>query len=140
VLQVDQTATLDFTMSVGPVKQVLAVVANLSPVDSTTSKLGTVITAEPVNDLLLNGRNFTQLLALTRGVSPISVALASGLSRTARRAIQRHRRAPSVYNSWYASVKRSSSAPRQEIELSQNEYAESATPVTLETPIQVRLF
>ena len=77
-LQVNQTATMNFTMSVGPVEQVLAVVANLSPVDSATSELGTVITTEPVNDLPLNGRNFTQLLALTPGVSPISVAQNAG--------------------------------------------------------------
>src|SRR5215471_2750911 len=77
-LQVDQTATLDFKMSVGPVKQSLDVVANLSSVDSTTSELGTVITTELVNNLPLNGRNFTQLLALTPGVSPISVAQNGG--------------------------------------------------------------
>jgi len=77
-LQVDQTATLDFKMSVGPVKQTLEVVANLSPVDSTTSELGMVITTEVVNDLPLNGRNFTQLLPLTPGVSPISVAQNGG--------------------------------------------------------------
>jgi outer membrane receptor protein involved in Fe transport len=77
-LHVNQTATLDFTMSVGPVKQALTVVANLSLVDSTTSELGTVITTEPINDLPLNGRNFTQLLALTPGVSSISVAQNAG--------------------------------------------------------------
>jgi hypothetical protein len=36
--------------------------------------LGTVIATNQVNDLPLNGRNFTQLLSLTPGVSPISVS------------------------------------------------------------------
>jgi outer membrane receptor protein involved in Fe transport len=74
VLQVNQTATLDFTMRVGSFKETVTVAANLSAVDSTTSELGTVIATTPVNDLPLNGRNFTQLLSLTSGISPISVA------------------------------------------------------------------
>jgi uncharacterized membrane protein len=74
VLQVNQTATLDFRLTVGSLQQMLTVSANLSAVESTTSELGTVITTKSVNDLPLNGRNFTQLLTLTPGVSPISVA------------------------------------------------------------------
>ena len=74
LLQVNQTATLDFRLTVGSSRQTLTVTANLSTVESTTSELGTVITAKVVNDLPLNGRNFTQLLTLTPGVSPISVA------------------------------------------------------------------
>jgi hypothetical protein len=74
VLQVNQTALLDFTMNIGTVKTIVTAHANLSVVDSTTSELGTVITTPPVDDLPLNGRNFTQLLSLTPGVSPISVA------------------------------------------------------------------
>jgi len=74
LLQVNQTATLDFGLTVGSSQQTLTVTANLSAVESTTSELGTVISTKPVNDLPLNGRNFTQLLTLTPGVSPISVA------------------------------------------------------------------
>jgi outer membrane receptor protein involved in Fe transport len=74
VLQVNQTATLDFRLTVGASQQMLTVTANLSAVESTTSELGTVIATQPVNDLPLNGRNFTQLLTLAPGVSPISVA------------------------------------------------------------------
>src|SRR6266853_1151856 len=74
LLQVNQTATLDFRLTVGSSQQTLTVTVNLSTVESTTSELGTVITTKVVNDLPLNGRNFTQLLTLTPGVSPISVA------------------------------------------------------------------
>jgi len=74
LLQVNQTARLDFRLTVGSSQQTLTVTANLTAVESTTSELGTVITTKPVNDLPLNGRNFTQLLTLTPGVSPISVA------------------------------------------------------------------
>jgi hypothetical protein len=74
LLQVNQTATLDFGLTVGSLQHTLTVTANPSAVDSTTSELGTVVTTKPVNDLPLNGRNFTQLLTLTPGASPISVA------------------------------------------------------------------
>jgi len=74
LLQVNQTATLDFRLTVGSSQQTLTVIANVSAVDSSTSELGAVMTTKPVNDLPLNGRNFTQLLTLTPGVSPISVA------------------------------------------------------------------
>ncbi len=47
-------------------------------IESSTSELGTVINEQAVQDLPLNGRNFTQLLTLTPGASPISVAQNSG--------------------------------------------------------------
>jgi hypothetical protein len=74
LLQVNQTATLDFRLIVGSSEQTVTVTAKLSAVESATSELGTTIMTKPVNDLPLNGRNFTQLLALTPGVSQISVA------------------------------------------------------------------
>ena len=58
--------------------QTVTVVSELSQLESSTSELGTVIASTPVNDLPLNGRNFTQLLTLTPGVSPVSVAQNSG--------------------------------------------------------------
>jgi len=74
VLQVNQTATLDFTLTVGLQKETVTVASKLSLVDSTTSELGTVITTGFVGNLPLNGRNFTQLVELTPGLSPVSVA------------------------------------------------------------------
>jgi hypothetical protein len=72
-LLVNQTAALSFTLSVGRVQETVTVSESISTVDSSTAELGSVITSKPANDLPLNGRNFTQLLTLTPGVSPISV-------------------------------------------------------------------
>ena len=74
ILQVNQTAAIDFTLTVGPQKETVTVASNVLLVDSTTSELGTVITTDLVTNLPLNGRNFTQLLTLTPGISPVSVA------------------------------------------------------------------
>src|SRR3954447_11366068 len=62
VLLVAQAVTIDLVLRVGSSQAITTVVANLSSLDSTTSELGTVIETKPVNDLPLNGRNFTQLL------------------------------------------------------------------------------
>ncbi len=77
-LLVNQTATLAFQLSIGKTQQTVSVSAAVSTVDSSTAELGTVITSKSVTDLPLNGRNFTQLLTLTPGVSPISVAQNAG--------------------------------------------------------------
>lgn len=51
--------------------------------ESSTAQLGTVINEKAVNSLPLNGRNFTQLLDLTPGVSPISTGQNASANRVA---------------------------------------------------------
>ncbi|PYV02933.1 MAG: hypothetical protein DMG26_10355, partial [Acidobacteria bacterium] len=77
-LEVNQTTTFDFTLPVGVTTQVVKVEAAAAEIETSTAELGTVVDQKMVNDLPLNGRNFTQLLELTPGVSPISVAQNSG--------------------------------------------------------------
>ncbi|HTR64874.1 MAG TPA: carboxypeptidase regulatory-like domain-containing protein [Terriglobales bacterium] len=74
VLGVNQTATIDVALAVGSDTQVVTVEAEAEQLQVSNADLGTVIATKQVNDLPLNGRNFTQLLALTPGVAPISVA------------------------------------------------------------------
>jgi len=73
VLAVNQTATIDVTLTPGAQTEVLSVEATAEQMQVSTAELGTVIATKEVNDLPLNGRNFTQLLSLTPGVVPISV-------------------------------------------------------------------
>jgi outer membrane receptor protein involved in Fe transport len=77
-LDVNQTTTFDFTLQVGSTTQTVTVEAAAGAIETSTAELGSVVTQKMVNDLPLNGRNFTQLLELTPGVSPISVAQNSG--------------------------------------------------------------
>ena len=77
-MQVNQTATINFKLSVGSTQQSITVEASAVAIQASTSELGTVINTQAVNDLPLNGRNFTQLLTLTPGASPVSVAQNNG--------------------------------------------------------------
>jgi len=74
VLAVNQTATIDVSLAPGAQAEVVSVEATSEQLQASTAELGTVIATKQVNDLPLNGRNFTQLLSLTPGVSPISVS------------------------------------------------------------------
>ena len=80
---VAQVVTINATLKVGNVSQSITVEAAGTLVESSSSQLGTVIGEKAVNDLPLNGRNFTQLLTLTPGVTPVSTGQNSGAGNTA---------------------------------------------------------
>ena len=77
-LTVGQTATYDFSLSIGVRNTVVTVQGTSPQLDVTSSNLGTVMSTKQVNDLPLNGRNFTQLLQLTPGVVPINTGQSNG--------------------------------------------------------------
>jgi hypothetical protein len=79
VLAVDQIATFDFSLKIGSETQVVAVEASEVQLNVTSANLGTVIETKQVNDLPLDGRNFTALLSLTPGVVPIMVGQNAGM-------------------------------------------------------------
>jgi hypothetical protein len=77
-LAVSQIATIDFSLKVGSQSAVVNVQADSAQINLTSANLGTVISTQQVNDLPLNGRNFTQLLSLTPGVAPVNVGQSAG--------------------------------------------------------------
>jgi hypothetical protein len=84
-LTVNQIATIDFSLKVGTQNTMVTVQAGAVQLNMTSANLGTVISTRQVNDLPLNGRNFTQLLSLTPGVAPVNVGQSSngGFAATA---------------------------------------------------------
>ncbi len=78
-LTVGQTATMNFTLGVGSETQVVTVEAGAQQIDLRGADLGAVIATKQVNEIPLNGRNFTQLLQLTPGVAPIMTGQAAGM-------------------------------------------------------------
>jgi hypothetical protein len=79
---VAQVVTLNAVLKIGNVQQSVTVEAINTEVESSTAQLGAVINQTAVNDLPLDGRNFTQLLDLTPGVTPISTGQNSSGSNT----------------------------------------------------------
>ncbi len=70
-VQVNQILALNYQLSVGSVQENVEVTATAASLQTASSGLGTVIDSRAVNDLPLNGHNFTQLLTLTPGVTPV---------------------------------------------------------------------
>jgi Carboxypeptidase regulatory-like domain/TonB-dependent Receptor Plug Domain len=69
VLEVAQKTRIDIQMTVGAVTEEVVVTGeSVEQVETTSSEIGTTITGKQINQLVLNGRNFTQLVNLTPGV------------------------------------------------------------------------
>ena len=76
---VNQTVTQNLALEVGNVTETIEVMAQAEQLQQSTSELGTVIGVKEIEDLPLNGRNFTQLLTLTPGATPVSTAQSNGI-------------------------------------------------------------
>src|ERR1700744_1487699 len=83
-LVVNQVLSENEAMEVGSASETVSVTASAEDVmlQKSSSVLGTVIEAKEIQQLPLNGRDFTSLLVLTPGVTPISTAQGSGISTT----------------------------------------------------------
>ena len=77
-LQVGQTATFDFQLKVGATSSTVTVDAVAPALETSTSELGTVVAPKEVDDLPLNGRNFTELLTILPGTVNLNTDQNSG--------------------------------------------------------------
>ena len=73
-LQVEQTARIDFHLQIGAVNQTVEVPGGAPLLTTESATVGTVIDNDRIVGLPLNGRSFTQLIALTPNVAYNSVA------------------------------------------------------------------
>ena len=95
VLDVNTALRIDAKLQVSSVAQNVDVTANTIQVDTISTQLGDVIGSKSMTSLPLNGRSYTDLLALQPGVVPDRVAeqgigdvrrpIGRGLRRTGRR-------------------------------------------------------
>src|SRR5580693_4211653 len=68
-LTVGQQAVVDFSMMVGQSQQTITVEAQVSAVDTASTAVASYVEQKQINDLPLNGRNFTDLVTLIPGVA-----------------------------------------------------------------------
>ena len=80
-LQVQQTARLDFKLTVGNVSERVEVSASAAVLQTENATVGTVIDSSKIVDLPLNGRNFIQLAQLIPGVQAGNAGLDHGAAR-----------------------------------------------------------
>ena len=71
---VNEAVTQNVSLTVGQVSETVEISTSAELIQQTSSDLGTVIPEKVVQDLPLNGRNFTRLLTLTPGVTPVSTS------------------------------------------------------------------
>ncbi|MCI0661968.1 MAG: TonB-dependent receptor [Acidobacteria bacterium] len=68
ILEIGQTLRINLTLEAGEVSDAVTVAAENSPINTDTSSKGEVIVQKQVQDLPLNGRNFTDLAMLVPGI------------------------------------------------------------------------
>jgi len=68
-LTVGSRSVVDFTLTVGASQQTVTVEGQVSQVDTVSSAVSSYVEQKQINDLPLNGRNFTDLVALVPGVA-----------------------------------------------------------------------
>jgi len=78
-LEVNQEIWLDVPLEVGPVTEVVVVVAPLLPLENDSAALGTVIDAGQIGNLPLDGRNFLELGLLVPGAASAAEGSASSV-------------------------------------------------------------
>ena len=68
-LTVGAQAIVDFSLKVGQAQESVTVESQVSQVDTVSTAVSSYVEARQINDLPLNGRNFTDLVALIPGVA-----------------------------------------------------------------------
>jgi hypothetical protein len=81
LLQVQQTARVDFALALGQAAQTIEVAANAALLSTENATVGTVIEEQRIMDLPLNGRSYFSLVALSPNVTTGFVAAAQASGR-----------------------------------------------------------
>jgi outer membrane receptor protein involved in Fe transport len=86
-LSVSQAAAFDFALPVAGANETIDVSADAVELQTSSAGLGATLSSETVNDLPLAGRNYTSLLLLQPGVTPINNDQTGGRTNTVGRGV-----------------------------------------------------
>src|SRR2546423_3719637 len=70
--------TVNFSLPIGQTQETVTVEGQLTQVDTTSAAIATLVEQKQISDLPLNGRNYTQLIALAPGVLQTPPSFPSG--------------------------------------------------------------
>ncbi len=79
-IDVNTALTIDVVLQVADASQVINVIENTAEVHTTDTQIGQTIESKQVVDIPLNGRSYTDLLAVQAGVSPVTTSGAGNSS------------------------------------------------------------
>jgi hypothetical protein len=79
-IDVNASLTIDVTLQVQQASQTVTVIASSAQVHTTDTQLGQTIESKQIVDIPLNGRSYTDLLAVQAGVSPVATSGAGNSS------------------------------------------------------------
>ena len=85
-LNVNETASVSARLAVGSEKEQVLVSADAQLIEPTVTSMGKVVQQQELEDLPLNGRNFSQLGLLQPGVVPLTPGIAEAGGSAAQRA------------------------------------------------------
>ena len=80
VIDINSSLTVDIAMQLAGQKEAVTVEANAVQVETTDTQIGQTIESKQVTAIPLNGRSYTDLLAIQAGVSPITTSGAGNSS------------------------------------------------------------
>jgi len=75
VIDADSALEVDFTMQMAEKLEEVTVLENVTQVETSSSQMGQVVTGTQMTSVALNGRSFTDLLALQPGIVPMTTQL-----------------------------------------------------------------
>lgn len=74
ILAVGSSPVVDFLLPPGQVQQTVSVLSEVSQVETVSSSISNLVSQKEMRELPLNGRNYTQLISLAPGVTPMPAA------------------------------------------------------------------
>ena len=89
-LHVSENKVVNLDVQVGQVTETVTVSGEATPVETRSGDVSSLVSEKQVTELPLNGRNYSQLVLLTPGISPVTQSGAGGAFQTGGTGLDGH--------------------------------------------------